>query len=1500
MAVDSLRKASTPKRGLEVKPGNRDNWVERHGVGAHGGRGGSLPPYVQHIALALVRERGIPKSRAIGMAVGICKRWARGGGDVDAGTRAAAAKAVAEWEAMKARAHLSETQLAESAYTAALDVLEGRWLPGMPDPDWVRRDTAGKFSTGGGSGIASAWADDDLPTLRRKWGDLDRELLPYAGNPRAREAVRIVHAQKQIIEAIHHKHLDEGGPEGIGMPGGARDVVVVGAGPAGLAAAIYGGTEGLDTLLVDANTRPGGQAAMSSRIENVMGFPAGVTGRQMAETSLEQAKRVGAETVLGVQVQSLTHDDSTGLKRLALSNGQTITTRSVVVAGGVQFRTLDFPGADGKGVVYGDSAALKDIGERAGKPAVLVGGANSAGQAAIDAASTLPHVTIIVRSNIRKGMSSYLVDQLEAAPNVTILEGAEIASAQKDADGNIVSVTLKDGRIIEAAALGLFIGSAPKAHWSGAELDERGYIKTGYAGNPLQSSIPGVFAAGDIRSENKVHRVATAAGEGAMSISLVHQYIPQVTGERVTEATGEGWERDSADRWMDAIYELDELVPFTGLDDESPDNDPRDALVPFREACCDDCAQEALAGAAYARALDVLREDLWDAAEHPRGVTGPGTNRGSFAPSAGTLVKRLTKRVLAPGTLPDAGRDRLTESDLDEIAAKHVTVHVLPDRDTMGDETARWLAQHGASIMEVVETATMPPFGMYGHPHTGTDNVIFAYDTKGKGPPVGEILLHEYGHVLTTDFGEHTHVKGYDAAHALERWAQEHPPVNPDARAQLQEIVTHMTKMANTRASDHVMMDELLAHAFLMRRKGGDELWDQTAPEWLRTMLDGAIRHDPIDSIDRRIVLTEAGGTPMRSWVTLDYVFGRHSTPMPPRIEERLREGWVEQHHPRGKTTPHTNRGSFAPASAGAARKLAKGSKGFYFHEMLQHNVPVTILSTPNQRGRMRVEWEDGTKRVVSAGMVSAKPVEGFPTRNVTQAVPPRGDTSWIDVGDDVVKAADLLGQGKRVRLSQRREVSTLLAELAKRVQDAKAKGDSAPNFDLCKVTVKNTNLFCVESKGIPRVQMPQLSGKPAAGTAADKLPKNAKGEVDLGPAFRKMLADRGVKITDGTEQAAYLRASQSELNGAKVAGMTSVLSSGGKLAGNPRLFVSSDNYIVDGHHRWAANVGYDLEDGVLGDVPMDIARVSMPIIELLFEANEFARRMGIPQAAVHAEATMVLALHAALDTLLEVDWNPALHPRDRVGRFAPKGGGAGRTVERLERAAVTTTSTAGGGARENIGVTPYRGKSKDPGRYRDTARYRNYVRQVQRIAREEGVSVEEFQHVAGLWEGEQEPADSLWVRGPRDAVRRFGLRLGKRYNQDGVMFFDPVDSIERANGALITVPGVPDEAAAYKLLDVLGQPGGRYFDGKVQTAVSLDDVDTRWFEQIARTVEELGLEFEYDWGRVDFPGKPYPQDLREGRDRGVPGWQQGSQARLAFATEGHARGARQPQAVGP
>ena len=224
---------------------------------------------------------------------------------------------------------------------------------------------------------------------------------------------------------------------------------------------------------------------------------------------------------------------------------------------------------------------------------------------------------------------------------------------------------------------------------------------------------------------------------------------------------------------------------------------------------------------------------------------------------------------------------------------------------------------------------------------------------------------------------------------------------------------------------------------------------------------------------------------------------------------------------------------------------------------------------------------------------------------------------------DDVENAAKLLAEGKFVELQQPDQVATLLDRLKEIVDDAKAKGESAPVYDLCKVSVPGTNLFCVESKGIPRSKMPQLSGKPLPGSKGDALPKNDKGEVDLAPQFMQFLRDSGIEIVEEEVDASHLRASQNELNGAKIAGIASGMEAG--KVPDARIFVSDSGYVVDGHHRWAAKVGLEYKTGQPMKQPVN--HIKADIIKVLQLANDFAAEWGIPQAGV--AASMIASLRA-------------------------------------------------------------------------------------------------------------------------------------------------------------------------------------------------------------------------------------------------------------------------------
>ena len=325
------------------------------------------------------------------------------------------------------------------------------------------------------------------------------------------------------------------------------DLIVVGGGPAGLGAAVYGASEGLRTVLVEREAT-GGQAGQSSRIENYLGFPNGVTGSQLADRARRQARKFGAEMLLARDVVAL---EAHGSKRvLRFDDGGSIAAHAVVLATGVSYRSLDVAGADGltgRGVYYG--SAMTEAAECADRKVFIVGGANSAGQAAVYFARYASSVHLLVRGpSLKASMSQYLIEQLAGIDNVHVHTCTTVAEAH--GTDHLEELTVHNAQTGERAThpashLFVFIGGAPRTHWLDGVVvrDERGFIPTGPGlltdghrphgwtldRDPyfLESSLPGVFVAGDVRAES-VKRVASAVGEGAMAVTLVHRYL----GER--------------------------------------------------------------------------------------------------------------------------------------------------------------------------------------------------------------------------------------------------------------------------------------------------------------------------------------------------------------------------------------------------------------------------------------------------------------------------------------------------------------------------------------------------------------------------------------------------------------------------------------------------------------------------------------------------------------------------------------------------------------------------------------------------------------------------------------------------------------------------------------------------------------------------------------------------------------------------------------------------------
>ncbi|NEB65005.1 FAD-dependent oxidoreductase [Streptomyces diastaticus] len=324
------------------------------------------------------------------------------------------------------------------------------------------------------------------------------------------------------------------------------DLVVIGGGPAGLGAAVYGASEGLRTVLVE-RSATGGQAGQSSRIENYLGFPDGVSGGQLTERARRQAAKFGAEILTAREVTGL---EASGAARVVrFSDGSAIAAHSVILATGVSYRQLTAPGtADlaGCGVFYG--SALTEAASCQGHDVYVVGGANSAGQAAMYLARGAKSVTLLVRgSSLEASMSYYLIQQIEQTPNIRVRCGTVVEGAH--GDGHLERLTLRDAASgaterVDAQWLFVFIGAAPLTDWlDGTVLrDERGFILAGPDLTPdgrppadweldrppyhLETSVPGVFVAGDARAES-AKRVASAVGEGAMAVMLVHRYLEQ-------------------------------------------------------------------------------------------------------------------------------------------------------------------------------------------------------------------------------------------------------------------------------------------------------------------------------------------------------------------------------------------------------------------------------------------------------------------------------------------------------------------------------------------------------------------------------------------------------------------------------------------------------------------------------------------------------------------------------------------------------------------------------------------------------------------------------------------------------------------------------------------------------------------------------------------------------------------------------------------------------------
>lgn len=378
--------------------------------------------------------------------------------------------------------------------------------------------------------ITFDWATHDSPNLDVLWPNLDPtdpdSIMVRLSDgtqlhrPSSRDLARALGLQTQASKTEY-------------------DTLIIGGGPAGLAAAVYGASEGLSTVVIEREA-PGGQAGTSSRIENYLGFPNGISGDELASRALQQARRLGAEILVTRHVTGL--DVSTGV--VCLDGEEFVKARTIVLATGVSWRRLSIEGFDrliGKGIYYG--AARSESSVTHGMDVHLIGAGNSAGQAALHFASHARNVTLVVRGDsLEKSMSHYLIEQLRRKTNVHVLLRTELRAVQGDTHLTAIELRGAEGSITqqECGALFVFIGADADTEWLPSSLarDDRGFLLTGddlvkagrwpHSRDPylLETSAPGVFACGDVRL-SPVKRVASAVGEGSMAIAFIHQYLSQ-------------------------------------------------------------------------------------------------------------------------------------------------------------------------------------------------------------------------------------------------------------------------------------------------------------------------------------------------------------------------------------------------------------------------------------------------------------------------------------------------------------------------------------------------------------------------------------------------------------------------------------------------------------------------------------------------------------------------------------------------------------------------------------------------------------------------------------------------------------------------------------------------------------------------------------------------------------------------------------------------------------
>lgn len=434
----------------------------------------------------------------------------------------------------------------ERLYPVLDDLLSDWFARARPAFDGIR--VAGSALSPASHAVKDFLASNQVPY---QWLDMEndatvRELLSGASGFASRLPVVLFPDGATLVQPTTRELADK-----LGMQTRAQqpfyDLIVIGGGPAGLAAAVYGASEGLRTILVE-RSAPGGQAGTSSRIENYLGFPGGVSGADLARRAATQARRFGAEIITAQEAVALKRDDP--YRRVILADGSELTGYAILIAPGMEVRRLEADGLDplaGAGVFYG--AALAEAATYRGQDVLIVGGANSAGQGAMFFSRHARKVTMLVRGpRLSDGMSQYLVDRIAETPNVEVQVNASVVGAR--GDGRLEGVTVADTvtgerRELAASAMFIFIGTAPRTELCAdlVQRDAHGFILTGrdvmadghrpsgWTANrdpfPFETSVPGIFCAGDARYGSG-KRVASAVGEGSATVSMIHQYLQTV------------------------------------------------------------------------------------------------------------------------------------------------------------------------------------------------------------------------------------------------------------------------------------------------------------------------------------------------------------------------------------------------------------------------------------------------------------------------------------------------------------------------------------------------------------------------------------------------------------------------------------------------------------------------------------------------------------------------------------------------------------------------------------------------------------------------------------------------------------------------------------------------------------------------------------------------------------------------------------------------------------